>query len=329
MKTLHTFDGIGDQAMQDAESTTTKQHKQYQCRHIFTDGHRCASPCLRQEEFCYYHHTTRKPIANPRQRRSRRSTFHLPLPDPNDRSDIQAAIGHVLQRIAANEIDPRRAGLLLYGLQIASLNLPKFQPLAKPAAELQTVEEITIDPTLGVLAPRAEVSEITERKSAVAQLIERIMQSEEEPAPTPEPATIPTLQATADNLHCTHTAKSRPLSFRPERSTGPLSFRPERSTGPLSFRPERSTGPLSFRPERSAVEKSASLPQLSANRISLLPLPVLPHSAQRMSFRPDPERAQRVEGAVEKSQPTALPPITRGSCIPYPPAHPAYKQSSR
>ncbi len=105
---------------------TNETPKQYQCRHIFTDGHRCASPCLRQQEFCYYHHTTRKPIANPRQRRSRRSTFDLPLPE--DRSAIQASIGEVLQRIASNDIDPRRAGLLLYGLQIASLNLPKPQP---------------------------------------------------------------------------------------------------------------------------------------------------------------------------------------------------------
>jgi len=177
---------------------TTESTRQYRCRHIFTDGHRCASPCLRQEEFCYYHHTTRKPVTNPRQRRSRRSTFDLPL--PADRSAIQASIGQVLQRIAANEIDPRRAGLLLYGLQIASLNLPKIQPHIKPTAEPQTVEEITIDPTLGILAPRTEVSEITTRKSAVAQLIERMMQTEEKPAPTPEPITIPTLQATADNL---------------------------------------------------------------------------------------------------------------------------------
>ena len=196
---------------------TTEATKQYQCRHIFTDGHRCGSICLRGEPFCYYHHTTRKPA--PRQSLGSRASFDLPLPE--DRSAIQSAIGMVLQRIASNDLDPKRAGLLLYGLQIASLNLPKFQPLAKPATELQTVEEITIDPTLGVLAPRTEVSGITKRKSPVAELIERIMQSEEEPAPTPEPATIPTLQATADNLHCTHTVKSRPLSFRPDRSARP------------------------------------------------------------------------------------------------------------
>ena len=107
--------------MQDATSAT----KQYQCRHVFTDGRRCASPCLRGEDFCYYHHTTRKPVQNPRHRRSRSSTFTLPLPE--DRSAIQSSIGQIIQRIASNEIDPRRAGLLLYGLQIASLNLPKLQ----------------------------------------------------------------------------------------------------------------------------------------------------------------------------------------------------------
>jgi hypothetical protein len=186
---------------------TTEAAKQYQCRHIFTDGRRCSSPCLRGEEFCYYHHTTRRPVANPRRRRSRCSTFHLPLPE--DRSAIQASIGEVLQRIASNDIDPRRAGLLLYGLQIASLNLPKPQPAqrnAKPEP-VETVEEITIDPDLGVLAPRAEVGQATQRKSSVTLLIEKMLREKEEEkekekeekeaAISPEPLTIPTLHATA------------------------------------------------------------------------------------------------------------------------------------
>src|SRR5580658_7860967 len=154
---------------------TNEAPKQYQCRHIFTDGHRCASPCLRQEEFCYYHHTTRKPIANPRQRRSRRSTFDLPLPE--DRSAILQSIGEVLQRIAANDIDPRRAGLLLYGLQIANTALPKDpkEPSTttrrtrssreESPATPQTVEEITLDPTHGILAPRAEITTPESRPS--------------------------------------------------------------------------------------------------------------------------------------------------------------------
>ena len=106
------------------------QPKRYLCRHIFTDGHRCGSICLRGEHFCYYHHTTRRPAANPKQRRSRRTTFELPLPE--ERSAIQASIGLVLQRIAANDIDPRRASMLLYGLSIAASNLPKPQPGPHP-----------------------------------------------------------------------------------------------------------------------------------------------------------------------------------------------------
>ncbi len=171
---------------------TIEAPKQYQCRHIFTDGRRCASPCLRQEEFCYYHHTTRKPVADPRQRRSRRSTFRLPLPE--DRSAIQSSIGEVLQRIASNDIDPRRAGLLLYGLQIASLNLGKIQPTTNTSAEHQTVEEITIDSTLGVLAPRAEISKATTRKSSVVELMERMLQREQQPTP-PDTTILPTIQA--------------------------------------------------------------------------------------------------------------------------------------
>ena len=193
--------------MQDATPDT----KQYQCRHIFTDGHRCASPCLRQEEFCYYHHTTRKPVADPRQRRSRRSTFHLPLPE--DRSAIQSSIGQVLQRIASNDIDSRRAGLLLYGLQIASLNLPKPEPKSQPATGSryptrspyepettnQTVEEITIDPALGILAPRTEIGKPAEYKSSVRLLIEKLIQRDEErKAVQTEPVSIPTIQATTE-----------------------------------------------------------------------------------------------------------------------------------
>jgi len=216
--------------MQDTTTTSAEQPKQYQCRHIFTDGRRCASPCLRQQELCYYHHTTRKPVADPRQRRRRRSTFDLPLPE--DRSAIQSSIGEVLQRIASNDIDPRRAGLLLYGLQIASLNLPKTpthtQATSNPQTTPQTVEEITIDPALGVLAPRAEVASTENRKSTVALLFEKLLQNDKDKQETPpEPATIPKIHATADNPKTfTTTPKSKEASSRPKRSAveGPPHF---------------------------------------------------------------------------------------------------------
>ena len=50
------------------------------CTHVFEGGHRCASPALQREAFCYYHHPNRKPAQNPPRRRSRRQGFNLPLP---------------------------------------------------------------------------------------------------------------------------------------------------------------------------------------------------------------------------------------------------------
>ena len=164
--------------MNEAVKTETKR---YQCRHIFTDGHRCGSICLRNEPFCYYHHTTRKPA--PRRSLGRKSSFDLPLPE--DRSAIQAAIGIIIQRIASNDLDPKRAGLLLYGLQIASLNLPRQQPQRDEDAP-EVVEEITTHPELGTLAPEFEIHE---KKSFAAQLLEQLR---------PKPAILPQIQATED-----------------------------------------------------------------------------------------------------------------------------------
>jgi hypothetical protein len=188
---------------------TETKPKRYQCRHIFTDGHRCGSICLRGEEFCYYHHTTRKPAQNLRERRSRRSTFDLAVTDPNDRTGLQSTIVEVLRRIAANDIDPRRAGLLLYGLQIASLNLPKLQTAqrGRKIEQPETVEEITTHPELGILAPKTDIDEIPiNPKSAIGLLLEVMSRKPDEatpvkPEPTssPQPTTLPAVQAAAED----------------------------------------------------------------------------------------------------------------------------------
>ncbi|HEY6376008.1 MAG TPA: hypothetical protein VIX90_10860 [Edaphobacter sp.] len=132
--------------------------KRYQCRHIFTEGRRCASPSLRHEDFCYYHHTTRRPAPDPRTRQNSEDRYAFDLPLPEDRAAIQLAIGHILLRIAHNQIDAKRAGLLLYGLQIASSNLPRQNPKQTQPPQ---VEEITTHPDLGLLAPPAEYDEDT------------------------------------------------------------------------------------------------------------------------------------------------------------------------
>jgi hypothetical protein len=50
----------------------------------------------------------------------------LDLPPLEDNVSIQLALIDVLQALAANQLDPKRAGLLLYGLQVASANVQKM-----------------------------------------------------------------------------------------------------------------------------------------------------------------------------------------------------------
>jgi len=184
--------------------------KSYQCRHIFTDGHRCGSKCLRHEEFCYYHHTSRRPIADVKGRIARETQFDLPLAE--DRSAIQACIGEVIRRIARNEIDPKRAGLLLYGLQTASINLPREPaPTRKDVSERDalSVEEIILDDALGALAPRAEFNpeKDSKRPSLASVLMEHLSRTHgirpletdpEDEETAEETAILPEIQAVAD-----------------------------------------------------------------------------------------------------------------------------------
>ena len=70
--------------MQDPQTTTTPAPTRFQCRHILANGLRCRAVCLRHEEFCYFHHTSRVPIRDAQQRqerqdrKSRRAAFQLP-----------------------------------------------------------------------------------------------------------------------------------------------------------------------------------------------------------------------------------------------------------
>jgi hypothetical protein len=88
------------------------------CTHIFPDGHTCGSPALRSERLCFYHHPTRATALR------HRPTRGFTLTTPTNRRELQQALGQVIQRLASNKLDTKRAGILLYSLQVASLSLP-------------------------------------------------------------------------------------------------------------------------------------------------------------------------------------------------------------
>ena len=164
------------------ETPETPETPTYQCRHLFTDGHRCGSRALRHEPFCYYHHGTRKPATIPRLTQTPDPTAPFDLPLPEDRSAIQHSLGLIVQRIARNQLDPRRAGLLLYALQIASCNLPKAPKNAEPT---ETIEEITLDDLHGPLAPQSELHKAPGEKS-LEQILMDQWNEPNDPTPNPE-----------------------------------------------------------------------------------------------------------------------------------------------
>ena len=67
----------------------------------------------------------------------------LDLPPVEDTASIQLALIDVLQALAANQLDPKRAGLLLYGLQVASANAAKMHISRSAVRSVTFTEEGT------------------------------------------------------------------------------------------------------------------------------------------------------------------------------------------
>jgi hypothetical protein len=108
-----------------------------ECRHIKISGGKCQAAVLKGQPYCYFHSTQRRRAARPAAEK-----FFLELPLLEDRSAIQIALSEVAAAIAGGRIDPKRAGLLLYCLQIASQNLKGGDIVAdKPVNEMTVTQD--------------------------------------------------------------------------------------------------------------------------------------------------------------------------------------------
>ncbi|MGE0406904.1 MAG: hypothetical protein AB7O65_11440 [Candidatus Korobacteraceae bacterium] len=91
------------------------------CAHIKTDGRRCGSPALRDRTLCHFHHNYGQPRQLPRGK-NRRSGPTIELPVLEDANSVQVALMQIMGGLIDGNIDDRKAGLLLWALQIASAN---------------------------------------------------------------------------------------------------------------------------------------------------------------------------------------------------------------
>src|SRR5690242_1372795 len=95
------------------------------CRHTKTDGIRCGSPTMRSHSFCYYHTRLRanmKPHSSAEARE-----LPIQLPPLEDTHAIQFALMDIGRAILEDRISDKKAGLLLYLLQTATINLKRME----------------------------------------------------------------------------------------------------------------------------------------------------------------------------------------------------------
>ncbi len=113
-----------------------------QCQRMKMNGTQCGSPALRNQKFCYFHQRCSAvqfdistSAADPA------ALFFLPVLE--DAVSIQATITQVCEHLLNRRLDPKKAGIMLYALQVAASNLDRLSqenahepsPPALPASQ--------------------------------------------------------------------------------------------------------------------------------------------------------------------------------------------------
>ena len=120
-----------------------------ECRHILTSGHKCKSPALRGQAYCYFHTANRRFATT-----STAAVDPLLIPNIEDAAGVQLAINQVFRGLASRRIDRRQAGVYFYGLQIAARLARKSDEKAT-----ETVRETCEDSEGQTLAPEKSTCE--------------------------------------------------------------------------------------------------------------------------------------------------------------------------
>ena len=114
------------------------------CHHVSTSGIQCDSPAVGNLRFCYYHQQGRS-TAIQYYSEAPFTAIEEDLPLFEDAHSIQIAIRQIASLLMQRKIEPKVAGLLLYSIQLALLNLKQLKA-EKPhpahlVVDLENVEE--------------------------------------------------------------------------------------------------------------------------------------------------------------------------------------------
>jgi hypothetical protein len=101
-----------------------------ECRFVKPNGLKCGAVALRGSPFCYFHARNRYAT-----RRTRSGELAFNLPSLSNPVALQDALNTIFVALGAGTISSRRAGSLLYALQLAQKNLesmPQVMPEPNP-----------------------------------------------------------------------------------------------------------------------------------------------------------------------------------------------------
>jgi hypothetical protein len=94
------------------------------CQHIRMNGDRCGSPALRGREFCHFHIRC-APVQVDVSTSATVPPTPFFLPVLEDAPSIRLAIAQICEHLLHRRLDAKKAGVLLYAMQVASSNLDR------------------------------------------------------------------------------------------------------------------------------------------------------------------------------------------------------------
>jgi len=111
------------------------------CQHVRENGTFCASGAVKGRDYCYFHLRVRARRLAMAQAQSEEKPWRLALPPLEDMHAVQVALMQVTDALAADAIDARRAGLMLYALQQAASNISNHAWLIPSRFEISPEKE--------------------------------------------------------------------------------------------------------------------------------------------------------------------------------------------
>ncbi len=126
------------------------------CDHLKEDGIYCSSPALRDQRFCYFHLNARARRVQAAGHRLHAEPCRFQMPVLDNMHAVQAGIQQVVDALADNSIQNRRAALLLYAMQQAATNLnsrPEWKgsrPQVEADEPLRALEVFSLQDQFGI-----------------------------------------------------------------------------------------------------------------------------------------------------------------------------------